>query len=218
MKDPSYWSILRSPATILLLALAMISSETAMTKERSTSIPRNAVEKSYGSGWECVRGYREIDGRCSLIQVPPNAFRPKSSYGPVWECRRGFVERDEKCVAINVPAHGYLVSYGDRWKCHRGYVQVKDDCLPVQVPANGYLADDSYGRGWACERGFAAKDEACIAVDVPKNAHLNYSGTGWECDRSFEPETGSVCRAVTVVTTTDAGRQTVTNLKISMGS
>jgi len=174
----------------LVLALMMIATGTVVAKDDAVLIPKNAQPKSYGSGWECIRGFRESKGQCAKIKIPPNAYPTRSSYGRIWECKRGFKARNEACVAIKVPTHGYLASYGDLWKCNRGYAAVEDDCIAVQVPSNAYLADDSYGRGWQCNRGFIATDKACAAVVVPANAHLDFSATRWECDRSYERKQG----------------------------
>jgi len=182
-----------------MIALAFVfvisSAVTTFAKDSPVEIPKNAQAKSYGSGWECNRGFRETEGGCALEKIPPNAYPTKSSYGPVWECLRGYKTRNEACVAIKVPPHGYLASYGDQWKCHRGYRKEADDCVAIRVPANGYLADDdSFGRGWQCKRGFAAIDTGCVAVKLPANAHLDFSGSRWECDRSYEKKQGRCVR------------------------
>lgn len=175
----------------LTLAFVMGGPAATFAKDAPDKIPKNALAKSYGSGWKCNRGFQESEGRCAQIKVPANGYPTKSSYGRVWECLRGYKIANEACVAIKVPSHGYLASYGDQWKCHRGYRRVEDGCAAVRVPANGYLADDdSYGRGWQCKRGFAAIDAGCVAVKLPANAHLDFSGSRWECDRSYEKKQG----------------------------
>lgn len=185
-----YQHSLYSKITPVALAIMLSSTIVASAKNKTVERPKNSQAKSYGSGWECTRGFKEVDRRCLEIKVPSNAYRTKSSYGPVWECKRGFKVKDDACVAIPVPTHGYLASYGERWKCHRGYRRVDDTCAAVVVPKNGYLADDSYGRGWTCERGFTASKTDCVAVNVPSNAHLGFSGTRWECDQPFIEKQG----------------------------
>ena len=170
----------------LVLVSMMMAPGAIAAKEDALSLPKNAQAKSYGSGWECVRGFIESKGQCEKIIVPPDAYPTSSSYGRFWECQRGYKLKNETCVAIKVPTHGYLASYGDQWRCNRGYVAAEDDCVAVNVPENAYLADDSYGRGWECERGFAANDKGCVPVILPPNAHLDFSGTRWECDRSYD--------------------------------
>lgn len=178
---------------ILLLGLVFVmgGSVAAIAKDDPVRIPKNAKAKSYGSGWECVRGFRQSKSDCVRIKIPPNAYPTRSSYGAGWECRRGFKSKDDGCVAIPVPVNGYLASYGDQWKCHRGYQQVDEKCLSIVVPKNAYLTDDSYGRGWTCKRGFVVKKKECIAVAVPANAHLDFTGTSWECDRPYREKLGS---------------------------
>lgn len=174
----------------LVLALATGAPTSVIAKDEAVPMPNNAQAKSYGDGWECIRGFRESKGHCTKINVPSNAYPTRSSYGRSWACRRGFKLQNEACVAIKVPVHGYLASYGDKWKCNRGYVAVDDDCVVVKVPANAHLSDDSYGPGWKCRRGFAAIKKVCVAIILPANAHLNSSGTSWECDRSYEQKQG----------------------------
>ena len=186
-----YQNSLISRILLLGLGFVMTTSVAAIAKDESVKIPENAKAKSYGSGWECIRGFRQSKGDCIRIRIPANAYPTKSAYGAVWECRRGFKTKGETCIAIKVPANGYLASYGDQWKCHRGYHRVDDTCLAVVVPTNAYLTNDSYGRGWTCNRGFAVTKKGCTAVKVPANAHLGFSGTSWECDRPYREKQGS---------------------------
>jgi hypothetical protein len=186
-----YQHSLLSKKILLGLAFMMSGPVAAIAKDNSVSIPKNAKAKSFGTGWECIRGFRQSKGDCIRMKIPPNAYPTKSTYGAVWECQRGFKSKDETCVAIKVPANGYLASYGDQWKCHRGYHQVENKCLAVIVPVNAYLADDGYGRGWTCNRGFAVTKKGCIPVKVPANAHLGFSGGSWECDRPYREKQGS---------------------------
>jgi hypothetical protein len=87
-----------------------------------------------------------------------------------------------------VPANAYLDSSGDKWECERGYRDAGGACAAIEVPANGYLADSSYGSSWKCDRGYRAVDGACMAVEMPANAHLDYSGSGWDCNRPFRKQ------------------------------
>ena len=96
---------------ILLAALAAIPG-VEFVQGASAGMPENARAKSYGSGWECNRGYRRADRACAAIIVPSNAYLGPS--GDRWECDRGYSKIDEACVAVKVPPHGYLAdtSYG----------------------------------------------------------------------------------------------------------
>jgi len=60
---------------------------------------------SYGPGWECNWGYREVDETRVAIEVPPNAYL-NSSGSTSWTCDRGYRPADEACVGIDVPANG----------------------------------------------------------------------------------------------------------------
>ena len=76
-------------------------------------------------------------------------------------------------------------SYNRGWKCERGYVADGEACLAVKIPENGYFVDSTYGQGWKCERGYKAVNQNCVAVKVPANAHLDYSGSKWECNKPY---------------------------------
>ncbi|MGI9521189.1 MAG: hypothetical protein ACR2PG_06015, partial [Hyphomicrobiaceae bacterium] len=55
-----------------------------------------------------------------------------------------------------------------------------------EIPNNAFATGSSFGRSWECERGFRAVGRVCVAVNPPQNAHLNYSGSDWECDRPYQ--------------------------------
>src|ERR1700741_537969 len=46
----------------------------AQTQASISAIPDNARPRSYGTGWNCNRGFRESVGRCVAVTVPPNAY------------------------------------------------------------------------------------------------------------------------------------------------
>jgi hypothetical protein len=52
-------------------------------------VPANAfaVDASYGSGWECSRGYRTDGNGCVAVAVPANGFLVRA--GDDWACERG---------------------------------------------------------------------------------------------------------------------------------
>ena len=139
------------------------------------------TNKSYGLGWECNRGYLEVDKTCRFVKVPSNAYL--NSRGDGWKCDRGHRKVKEICVAIKVPSNGYLndSSYGSDWKCDRGYRAVDGICVAVEVPANGYLSNSSSGSGWECDRRYRAVDGACVGIKVPENGYSvdASSGPGW---------------------------------------
>jgi len=176
----------RSLVSLILLAVLAAAPGVVLAQGGSGAIPANARAKSYGSGWECKRGYREVDGACAAVKVPANAYPTNKSYGRGWTCERGYREVDGACTAIKVPSHAYLDSFGDRWNCERGYRKVDEACLAVKVPAHAYYVESSYGLGWKCDRGYHVVDDACAVVAVPKHAHLDNSGNDWECTRPYE--------------------------------
>jgi hypothetical protein len=172
-------------------ALLTIIPSLAFAQGTPGEMPKNAHANSYGSGWECDRGYREISGACTAVKVPANAYATNRSYGRGWECDHGYREVNERCVAVKVPQNGYLDASGDRWKCNRGYREVDETCVAVKVPTNGYLTDSLYGAGWKCERGYEVINDACVAVKVPENAHLDYSGNDWACNQPYRRQQGT---------------------------
>ena len=118
-----------------------------------------AVDSSYGSGWECERGYRQLHGACAQIQVPANAYLARA--GDEWRCERGFRRVDAACAPIEVPANAYLTDAGTDWQCERGFIKEPSACVTVRVPANGVLSLS--GTDWVCDGGFHREADACIA-------------------------------------------------------
>src|SRR5512138_196859 len=74
----------------------------AHAQSSSTAIPDNARQRSYGSGWQCNRGYRETVGKCVAVLVPADAYL--SPDGSSWTCNRGFRSVNDTCTAVVVPA------------------------------------------------------------------------------------------------------------------
>lgn len=167
---------------LLVTFLAAVSSGSAAGQGNGIGIPENAHAKTYGSGWECNRGYAENVGACTPIQMPANAHLTNSSYGRGWDCNRGFREARSTCMPFEIPANAYLNASGNGWKCHRGYQNARNACTVVEVPENGFLNDNSYGTGWSCDRGFAPIGPSCEPLKLPPNTHLDFSGNRWECD------------------------------------
>ena len=73
------------PATsirvLVLLALMAAAPGLVFSQGGSIELPENARAKSYGSGWECERGYRKDNGACTAVGVPANAYLTNTSYG-----------------------------------------------------------------------------------------------------------------------------------------
>jgi len=156
--------------------------------------PDNARASRYGSGWDCVSGFRRVGNSCVHIVVPANAYLDAAGSG--WRCNRGYLTVREECVAVKVPQNAYLDdSYGQGWRCELGYREAKDACVAVQIPMNAHASGSSYGSGWECDRGFRHADAACLAVVVPAQGYLTRSGDNWECERGFMRK-DSACVAV----------------------
>lgn len=155
------------------------------------AVPENASPSTYGSGWLCDRGYREVDEECIAVEIPANAYATNESYGRGWECNRGYRRERKACVIIKVPPNAYLDSpAGYGWKCNRGYRAVDEACVEIKVPRNGYLSGSAHGSGWKCDRGFQAVEETCLALELPANAHIDYSGNDWVCNQPYRKQQG----------------------------
>jgi hypothetical protein len=170
-------------AAIAFTTLATLSIPIMAAAAHGGSLPPNATPSQYGSGWDCVHGFRRVNDVCTKIAVPANAYLDAS--GNRWRCERGYLAVDLSCVSIKVPANAYLDhSYGAGWRCERGYREAKGACAAIQIPANAHEVDSSYGAGWECNYGYTLSS-GCQAVVVPTNAHLTRGGERWECDRGF---------------------------------
>ena len=91
---------------ILLLTVALWPGIAAAQGDAAAA-PLNAHMKRYGSGWECDRGYREVNAACAAVEVPENAYLADSSYGLGWECDRGYRQANEACTLIDVPPNAF---------------------------------------------------------------------------------------------------------------
>ena len=78
-------------ALILLALLAIVHSH-VFAQSGSIEVPENARVKEYGNGWECNQGYRAVDGACTAVKLPANAYLTNTSCGSDWECVRGYRE------------------------------------------------------------------------------------------------------------------------------
>jgi membrane protease subunit HflC len=183
---------------LICLAAFAVPAELALAQEGKGALPSNATAKTYGSGWECDRGYRKNAGSCIAVTLPVNAYLTDSNHGVGWACQHGFKQNDVNCLPVALPANAFLSGRsGDRWSCGRGFRQQKNYCEAISVPANGYLTERSSGSGWTCERGYRAMADNCVAIVVPENAYLTPSSydAGWECDRGYR-KVGGACNAI----------------------
>jgi hypothetical protein len=124
--------------SLILLTLLAAMHGLVFAQSYSVELPENARAKSYGSGWERGRGFREDNGTCAAIGVPADAYPTNSRSGNGWKCDRGYRKVNEACPFIKVPPNAYLNTSGDRWRCNRGYRAVDETCVAIPVPANGY--------------------------------------------------------------------------------
>ena len=76
--------------SLVLLAILAVMPGDLFAQASPIGIPENAHSKSYGGGWECNRGYRQVNRACSVIKLPTNAYLTDSSYGQGWECSWGY--------------------------------------------------------------------------------------------------------------------------------
>ena len=78
-----------------MTAVGAASRDTASSKGNvlAVRVPANAfpVDSSFGSGWKCQHGYRQIDDGCVAVVVPENGVL--DSLADPWDCRRGFIKQ-----------------------------------------------------------------------------------------------------------------------------
>ena len=145
------------------------------------SIPDHAHKNSFGSGWECNRGFVQAGNESVSVDIPTNA---KLNYwGHGWECERGYVQSGNQCLPVVAPANAKLNYWGHGWECNRGYVQSGGECLPLRTPQNASV--NYSGHDWQCNRGYIRSGNECLPVALPENASLDYSGHGWRCNRGY---------------------------------
>lgn len=155
-------------------------------------IPKNAHKNTYGTGWECDRGYYKSGNNCLPVQIPENA--QLNYYGHGWECKRGFYKSRNRCLSVQIPKNAQLNYYGHGWDCKRGFYKSGNKCLPVQIPKNAGL--DYYGHGWKCARGFERIVNECVKFSIPNNASIRPDGNGWTCNLNYK-RSGKECIPMT---------------------
>ena len=69
---------------LVFLAVLVVPAQLALAQGTKGTLPENATAKTYGSGWECDRGYRQSSGSCIAVTLPANAYLTDSSYGSGW--------------------------------------------------------------------------------------------------------------------------------------
>ena len=79
---------------VFVVAFA-VPAELALAQDGEAALPANATAKSYGSGWDCDKGYRKNDEACDAVMVPANAYPTKSSYGAGWACQHGYKQSQD---------------------------------------------------------------------------------------------------------------------------
>ena len=56
------------------ILFALLIAGPVFAQGHSVGMPEHASPERYGSGWECDRGYREINGTCIAVKVPADAY------------------------------------------------------------------------------------------------------------------------------------------------
>lgn len=70
----------------LFLAVFLVAPTSATHAQMALDgVPANARANSYGNGWRCDDGFRDVNGACVAIKVPAHAYGVASSYGKGWE-------------------------------------------------------------------------------------------------------------------------------------
>src|SRR5260370_8308962 len=94
-------SFKRLCAALPLLLLAI--PDGSRSQEISKQVPVNAQAKSYGTGWECKRGFRQAGLAGIAIKLPANPYLSESSYVSGWECRSSYKSHHKRSLLLQVP-------------------------------------------------------------------------------------------------------------------
>lgn len=113
-----------------LVSLALLTgpAEIAAAQSAEAKTPANASANTYGTGWQCDRGFRKADGGCVAVTVPAHAYLSERSYGQGWACDRGYRKDQATCVAVGLPEHAHLDFYGNDWDCNQPYRKRNHAC------------------------------------------------------------------------------------------
>jgi hypothetical protein len=191
-----------SASAHLLLAASLLAASAGISTRADERLPLNAHASRLGDGWECSRGYRQVEEACAPIRVPANAYLDSS--GSDWDCNRGYIKDNQGmgCKAVEVPANAHAddeETFGAGWECDRGYREVSGRCTRVVVPANAYYSELSLGGGWDCNPGYRQEGKMCVAMRAPAHGFLVGERDEWACDRGFAKRDDS-CVSITVPT------------------
>ena len=93
---------------ILLLTMASGPVQAGVPEVTAEALPPHAHVKHFGSGWECDRGYREIDRACEAIVLPPGGNLEPLGRG--WRCDRGYQKVVGHCATIDAYPNGFLTA------------------------------------------------------------------------------------------------------------
>jgi hypothetical protein len=93
-------------------------------------LPVNAVlsERSYETGWQCERGFRQQGDACIAVKVPENAYFREAFSGNSWECERGYRQAGESCEEVLVPENAHLDHSGSDWDCNPPFTRQSAQC------------------------------------------------------------------------------------------
>ena len=136
----------------------------------AAKVPADAYadNSSFGPGWRCVRGYREVGNTCARIILPPSEYSLSNVAGRV--CDRDFRPSGATSGAMPVPLNRLLAHAGDDQKCERRFTRRGGICMPTQVYASAQR--DSQDNDGKCAPGF---DEQHLAACNARRA-LDRSG------------------------------------------
>lgn len=164
-------------------------------------IPNNAHNNTYGTGWECDRGYYKSGNECLQVQIPENA--QLNYYGHGWECKRGFYKAGNKCLPVQIPKNAQLNYYGHGWECNKGYKKSGNMCVAMSTleiqkqkeveqafriemerrRLQGVSGDD-------CETEYKTGAEVCVEITgVDIDCNESYTGDYYrDCDVTLNYE------------------------------
>ena len=70
---PALLAVLTCLAGIAWAGQQVVAEPQAAAEPLTNRLPAHATPRSYGDGWDCVRGYRRQAGLCQKIAVPDHA-------------------------------------------------------------------------------------------------------------------------------------------------
>jgi hypothetical protein len=114
--------------SLTFTALLALTPQLSFAQDVLLEIPEHSSARSYGGGWSCDQGYRNVNDLCAAVDVPANAYATNRSYGSGWECDYGHRLTEGGCVSVVVPPNAYLESTGSRWACDRGHQRLGQTC------------------------------------------------------------------------------------------